>query len=458
MAHPATIDRAGKHAYVRHVARNAEPVGERRRRRTRRALAVAVALATASAAPAGASHDESGFGFTPATPAAGQTVTFTSEPARPDKVIAQAWDLDGNGDLDATGATATRAYGSPGTYTVRHVIVERGFRIRFSSAAVTVYHAPAASFEISPDAPVAGQPVTLTSTSADPDGSIVAAGWDTDGDGSFDDASGASVSATFAAGDHPVSLLVTDSQGITSTATRSVAVAAAPVVTQGPPPNRAPVAVISHLPRVPRVGEPVELNVTAGDPDGDLLQHAWDLDADGSFDDATGAAATTTFATPGEHPVAVRSTDSAGASVVAFDSITVVPLPSQAVARLTPFPVVRVKGTAYRRHTRIRLFSVLAPGGTRVKVRCRGRSCPARRISRHVPADRPAKVLRIRKLERRLRAGTRLRVTVTRTGMIGKYTRLVLRRLKPPRRQDACIVPGRARPAACSAVPGEAGR
>ena len=69
----------------------------------------------------------------------------------------------------------------------------------------------------------------LFSTSVDAEGSL-ASQWDLDGDGEFDDASGPAATASFGAGDHQVSLLVTDGDGVSRTITRTITVAAAPIV------------------------------------------------------------------------------------------------------------------------------------------------------------------------------------------------------------------------------------
>jgi hypothetical protein len=91
--------------------------------------------------------------------------------------------------------------------------------------------------------------------------------------------------------------------------------------------------------------------------------------------------------------------------------------------------------------SRIVIWSVKAPRGAKVDVRCRGNGCPLRHRS-----FRPG---RIRPLERYLRAGVTITIRVTRPGFIGTYTRVVIRSRKRPRRQDACVVPGDSRPRAC---------
>ena len=62
------------------------------------------------------------FGFTPSTPAPGQTVTFASQASDPDgPPPALAWDLDNDGAFDdGTGATASLTFRTAGSVTVAH--------------------------------------------------------------------------------------------------------------------------------------------------------------------------------------------------------------------------------------------------------------------------------------------------------------------------------------------------
>ena len=199
---------------------------------------------------------------------------------------------------------------------------------------------------------------------------------------------------------------------------------------------------------------------TSVDPDSPLPAGAqrWDLNGDGVFEEATGESATVTFPTAGLYPVSLQVTTNKRdvASLV---------LPVEAPAAgfvkafslMSPFPVVRIAGRTSRRGARIRRMSVDAPPGTTVKVRCRGRGCPfksARRtVSMRVRAGSllPAtRLTRMRRLEgRTLRTGAILRVFVTRSDVIGKYTRFRIRRSKSPARRDLCMVPGTTKPAPC---------
>ena len=127
--------------------------------------------------------------------------------------------------------------------------------------------------------------------------------------------------------------------------------------------------------------------------------------------------------------------------------VSALPLPQPTPAApppLWPFPVVSVGAYILDHGSRIVLWRVKAPRGAKIEVRCRGPGCPLRRRS-----FRPG---RIRPLERYLRAGVAITIRVTRPGFIGKYTRVVIRSRKPPRRRDACLFPGDRRPRPCQGL------
>ena len=84
---------------------------------------------------------------------------------------------------------------------------------------------------------------------------------------------------------------------------------------------------------------------------------------------------------------------------------------------------------------RVTLLTVRAPRAAKVTVRCKG-SCPTSRWS---PAARKKKLTRVRRFERALKSGTRISVTVTRNGYIGKRTIFVIRKGRAPTRVDNCI-------------------
>jgi hypothetical protein len=108
---------------------------------------------------------------------------------------------------------------------------------------------------------------------------------------------------------------------------------------------------------------------------------------------------------------------------------------------LRPFPVVRVKGTLVSGGARISLLRVKAPTEATVDARCKRKGCRVRRRSFGAG--------RVRALERFLRAGTRVTIRVSTPDTVGKYVRLVIRDGSPPKRRDACLLPGDGAPVAC---------
>jgi hypothetical protein len=108
---------------------------------------------------------------------------------------------------------------------------------------------------------------------------------------------------------------------------------------------------------------------------------------------------------------------------------------------MEPFPVVRIRGELARGGARVRLLRVTAGRRAVVRIRCKGRGCPVRRLRR--------KPGRIGKFERFLPTGTRVTIRVTRPERIGKYVRLRIRAGRPPARTDACVVPGTPDPTPC---------
>jgi hypothetical protein len=84
---------------------------------------------------------------------------------------------------------------------------------------------PTAAFSFAPPAPVAGQVVTFTSQSTDPEDPVDES-WDLDGDGVFTDANGPVATWSFVAGRHLVQLRVVDAAQAESITSVAVDVAA----------------------------------------------------------------------------------------------------------------------------------------------------------------------------------------------------------------------------------------
>jgi PKD repeat protein len=318
-----------------------------------------------------------------------------------------------------------------------------------------------ADFTWSPDPPVARQQATFTAVQ---DPAITTYLWDLDGNGRYDDredAAGPEVPRTFQrARVYVIGLVTLDVDGNVSEERKEVTV----VAPGDPAPNRPPDASFVFFPAGPVIGEPITFVSTSTDPDSPISAAGlgWDLNGDGIFDDAQGASVTTSFPAAGTYTISLSITTNETDVATLVLNVGTPGAPGTSVGQralslLSPFPVVRIAGRVSRRGARIRRLTIDAPPATRVKVNCRGRGCPFKRVlqtvSSRLIAGRglpPTRLLRIRRLEGRLlRPGATLRLYLTRSDAVGKYTRFRIRKDKSPARSDMCLVPGSGRPLAC---------
>jgi len=147
--------------------------------------------------------------------------------------------------------------------------------------------------------------------------------------------------------------------------------------------------------------------------------------------------------------VVVTATNAAGSgqAAAAAGPIAALPAPPATSSLLSPFPVVVVGGRVLGASAVITQFLIRrAPSRALVRIGCRGRGCPYQDARRRVKSQSR---LRIRSLERRLRAGTVITVTVRKGEAIGKYTRIRIRRGGAPSRVDRCVAPGSRRLIPC---------
>lgn len=382
-----------------------------------------------------------------------QSVTFTARGSTCAAPVRCTW-TSSNGD-GATGATFTRTFRAVGTYTVTLAAdptpASNPADVRRESATVRVIanRVPSVTFAADPAVPLAGAPLALRATATDPDGDSIAFAWDLDADGAADALGATATIVAPSAGALTVRVAAIDTFGGSGVAQQTFRVLAAPV------------AAFTVDPATPIVNAPTTLTSTSSDPDGQLADAdmTWDLDGDGTYDDATGPTAQAAFSTPGAHVVGLRVRDADGLERSAFRDVVALPatppvqgtsVPAASAPPATvrpprttsPRPIVRIAGRAGRRGTRFTRFEIRAPAGARARISCAGRGCPWK--ARTVAPGR------VRALEHRLlRPGVRLLVRVTRAGSIGKYTRIVIRRGRAPQRTDRCLRPGGRQPTAC---------
>ena len=156
----------------------------------------------------------------------------------------------------------------------------------------------------------------------------------------------------------------------------------------------------------------------------------------------------TPIATPEPTPVATP------APFVATPAPTPVPTTGGVLQEPTnrmmrPAPVVRMRGVLSTNGAMITSLSVKAPKAAKLTVTCSGSSsCPAKSWS---PKARKRQNTRMVAFERNLCSGTRLTITLTRAGYVGKRTVFKIRRGKAPLRSDSCLSPATGKVQKCPA-------
>jgi len=379
------------------------------------------------------------FTWSPLAPVGNQPVDLISTSTDAEgPLTAHAWDLDSDGQFDdATGPNVTRAFPA-GTHTVKLRVTDSDGVVRTVTRQLTILDLPNAAFTVSPGVPLVGEVLTFANTSTASSGSITQAVWDLDDDDQFDDnPAGWSFSAR---GNHRVSLKVTQTNGQTAVKELDIRV------------NAAPAAAFVWSPLTPVAGQATDLVSISSDSEGVLSRQAWDLDADGQFDDASGSTMSRVFPSAGNYDVGLQVTDSDGVVRTIRRAVKVSAAPILPVANesdgprfIAPFPVVRLAGKVLPRGAVVRVLVVRAPRGALVRVRCEGKGCPVKTVRRRSKEGS----VRFAQFERRLRVGVGLEIFVRQPDMIGKYTRFVVRAGEPPKRTDRCLFPGVQRPRAC---------
>jgi len=374
------------------------------------------------------------------------TYTSTSTPTTGQTITRVEWDFDGDPDFEVDDSTppftASHTYLRAGPRTFRMRVTDDSLidsTTTETQSVIVVTRPPVAAFDFSPVSPLIGEEVLFASNSSDPNGDAIAHSWNF-GDG---------VTSTLANPRHPfadpgtkaVTLRVTDECGASSAVTREVAVQSPVFPTDAPP-----VAGFAYSPRKPRAGELVEFVSSAVDPEGNLKEQRWDLDGDGEFDDARGDEVLYTFAKAGTQTVRLRVEDAAGGSAIRERDIAVGKGQKARPGFLRPFPIVRIAGEVRQRGALVRLLTVRAPRRARVRLRCKGRGCPAR-VRRETVGKR--RRIRFEGFERMLRAGIKIEIFIRKPDTIGKYTRFRIRRGASPSRRDRCLLPGVRKPRRC---------
>lgn len=232
--------------------------------------------------------------------------------------VGYAWDFDGDGSDDSTAQSPQHTFATTGTHEVLLTVTDDAGGTRTAQLVVGVYDAPepadpAVALHVWMLNGTAPCQVLCRATAADPDGGAIASyAWDFDSDGGVD-ASGPSATTVTTlpdAGVVRIHVTATDDEGAQSSAAATVWLCEAGAYPEGPP--TAMIAVPGGT-LVTSTNTPLDLVAVGSDLDGGSVASIdWDLDEDGSFDDASGRSVAPSFATEGSFRVRVRLTDDEG--------------------------------------------------------------------------------------------------------------------------------------------------
>ena len=206
-----------------------------------------------------------------------EVVTFKADGSSdPDGTIeAYEWDFDNDALYDGTGTTASHVYHTGGSKIVTLRVTDneggRGFRTRVVSVE---FMRPTAKFTYTPASPRVGEVVSFDgSASTDEDGTVQFYEWDFDNNGTAD-ATGMFVNHVFdVGGSQPVTLKVTDNDGVIDYTTQTVTVRI----------NTPPTADFTHSPATPTTADTIFFSDTSKDDD-KIVEWLWAF-GDGTTDD-----------------------------------------------------------------------------------------------------------------------------------------------------------------------------
>ena len=243
------------------------------------------------------------FTYSPTTPLVNQNITFNASLSTPDggTIISYHWNFGDENNVNETDPVTHHNYTISGTYNVTLNITDSEGLWDIESKNITIVKHPFASFTYSPGNPTVGETVTFNASLSTPNGgTITTYFWDF-GDGTNTTETDPITYHDFTMiGNYPVTLNVTDTEGLLDTESKIIPIA------------EFPVASFTYSPTTPLVNQNITFNASLSTPDGGtIISYHWNF-GDGTEITETDPIAYHNYMTAGIFDVTLNVTDSEG--------------------------------------------------------------------------------------------------------------------------------------------------
>jgi len=260
------------------------------------------------------------FMYSPSYPIKGQDVTFDASTSLPrgGAIVSYIWDFrDGTPQANTTNTIIKHIFTAVGEYNVTLTVTDSEGLTSTVTKTLKVRDYPTADFTWSPPSPIATQSITLNaSLSKANSGTITGYTWDF-GDGNTTTVTTPLIIHAYpTANNYTVTLTVTNSEGLSSSITKTVVVSNAP-----------PIASFTYSPSFPIVDQVTEFDASSSyDPDGSVVSYTWNF-GDGNITTVTTPIIHHVYKTAGNLTVILTVTDNVGQNRTQTQMVRVGQLP-----------------------------------------------------------------------------------------------------------------------------------
>ncbi len=217
-------------------------------------------------------------------------------------IVSYAWDFNGDGVTDKTGASATETFSTPGNYLVTVTVVDNSGKAASDTEWIMVKSQPVVTITASPISGEAPLTVDFSATATGTTGGIAKYEWDFNGDGVTDSTSSNPEYTFTTPANQKVTLRIEDGAGAEAFGEEWIMVKA---------PGKAPYVSLQADKVSGEIPMTVNFNAIAEDDDGTIERYMWDFNGDG-VTDSTLQNPIKTYNTPGNYLVTVTVVDNSG--------------------------------------------------------------------------------------------------------------------------------------------------